>query len=134
MPSRSAPTAPAAPTAPVIEHRNQVAVVGRLSAAPERRALPSGDEVATWRLVVERPVGSPGQAFDVLDCAAWGARVRRLCAGWQRGDLVEASGALRRRFWRSPGGGVQSRCEVAVDSATRLATADGRVSRRRTRA
>lgn len=112
-------------------HRNEVVVAGRLSAPAERRELPSGDEVMTWRLVVERPVGSPGQAFDVLDCSGWNARVRRGCAAWRPGDVIEVRGALRRRFWRSPGGALQSRCDVEVSSATRVATGDGQITRRR---
>jgi single-strand DNA-binding protein len=34
---------------------NDVALVGRLSGAVERKTLPSGDMVLEWRIVVERP-------------------------------------------------------------------------------
>jgi single-strand DNA-binding protein len=99
------------------EHRNEVVVSGRLSAAAVVKALPSGDEIVTWRLIVDRPTGERGKV-DVVDCTAFGARVRRQALGWQVDEVIEVSGALRRRFWRGPAG-LQSRYEVAVDNAAR---------------
>lgn len=95
---------------------NEVRLAGRVSGAPERRVLPSGDEIWTLRLVVarERPRGR--QTVDALECVAWSARTRRSVASWADGDLVEVSGALRRRFYRA-GGATQSRVEVEVDRA-----------------
>lgn len=112
-----------------VPHRNDVVVVGRVTGVPRPRELPSGDEVTTWRMVVHRPPESRRAAgrnpgYDVLDCAAWNARVRNSATRWQVGDVLELTGALRRRFWRTPGG-VQSRCEVEVTSATRLVKAAG---------
>lgn len=108
--------------------RNEVVLVGRLSAAPEVRTLPSGDELTVWRLVVARDdvvEGRPTQ--DTLDCVAWSARVRRGAAAWQGGDVVEVEGALRRRFWRA-GPTLASRYEVEVLRARRVTKA---VTRRR---
>ena len=109
--------------ADTIEHRNEVLLVGRLSAAPEARVLPSGDEITTWRLVVTRgePVeGRAGQ--DTLDCTAWTARARKTAASWQAGDVVEVEGALRRRFWKTSAAPA-SRCEIEVSRARRVAKA-----------
>jgi len=41
---------------------------------------------------------------------------------WRAGDIIEIDGALRRRFWRTPGGPV-SRYEVEVRKARRLTAA-----------
>ena len=86
------------------------------------KVLPSGDEIATWRLIVGRTGPPAGPKVDVIDCVAFAARVRRRVAGWQPGDVIEVTGSLRRRFWRGPGG-VQSRCEIQVDTAARTASA-----------
>ena len=96
---------------------NEVRLVGRLSQQPEERVLPSGDAVWTFRVVVRRGQGRPGsrQTVDALDCAVWAGRVRRSVATWAADDLVEVSGAMRRRFFRS-GGAVASRVEVDVTS------------------
>lgn len=118
--------------APLTVHDNRVSVTGRVSSGASSRTMPSGDEMVTWRLVVERPTPrGPGPGFDVVDCVAWGARVRRAALGWAVGDVVSLDGSLRRRFWRSPGGGLQSRCEIEVRAAKRVAAAVSPVSRRR---
>ena len=102
---------------------NEVRLVGRISQQPEERVLPSGDVVWTFRVVVPRPAGAAQvrQQVDALDCAAWSARARRSVAGWGVDDVVEVSGAVRRRFFRA-GGGAVSRFEVEM--------AAGRVIRR----
>lgn len=100
---------------------NEVRLVGRLPAAAEVRTLPSGDMLGTFRLVVDRTdAGSRSRAsVDVIDCVVWGAGPRRSALGWAAGDLVEVSGALRRRFYRSTSGGTGSRTEVEVLSCRR---------------
>lgn len=93
---------------------NEVRLVGRVSQPPEERVLPSGDAVWTFRVVVPRatPEGRRPQV-DALDCAAWSPRARRSAATWAAGDMVEVSGALRRRFFRAANGAA-SRFEVEM--------------------
>lgn len=112
--------------------RNEVVLVGRVSAAPTERELPSGDVLLTWRLVVDRPLEAPARrapaeggverrtpTVDALECVARPAGVRRTVSTWVEGDVVHVEGALRRRFWRGPAG-LASRYEVEVGSARRL--------------
>ena len=107
----------------VAEHRNEVHLVGRVAADPVVTELPSGDTVVSVRLVVERPRPPAGRGarpgVDTVTCAAWTRGLRRAVQRWGDGDLVEVSGALRRRFWRAEGA-PQSRYEVELDSARRL--------------
>lgn len=102
-------------------HRNEVTLVGRLSGEPQERTLPSGDVLLSWRLVVARPPAEvPGRAtVDTLDCATFRGDCRRHAGRWTAGDTVEVTGALRRRFWRTPSGAA-SRVEVEVNAARRL--------------
>ena len=83
------------------ERVNEVTLVGRVSAAPSERVLPSGDTLWTFRVVVPRPPGR-GRAgrVDALDCAVWGGSARRSVRSWREGDLVRVTGAVRRRFFR----------------------------------
>lgn len=103
---------------------NEVQLGGRLAAVPVSVVLPSGDELVTLRLVVPRPPGR-GRArtrtvsVDTVDCSVWAAALRRRVSRWQPGDLIEVEGSLRRRFWRGPGGGPQSRYDVEVVRARR---------------
>ena len=101
---------------------NTVELRGRISSAPVERELPSGTVITTFRLSVPRArtpmtTGS-AQSVDWVDCAAWSARCRRSVSGWEVGDEVEVSGALRRRHFRA-GEGSSSRLEVEVLSARR---------------
>jgi single-strand DNA-binding protein len=104
--------------------RNEVSLTGRVGARPEERALPSGDVVVSFRVVVERPPPrrERGPTVDTIDCNAWLGKVRRTVLAWSPGDVVEVTGALRRRFWRA-GAGAASRTEVEVLRARRLAKA-----------
>ncbi len=94
---------------------NEVRVVGRISAGPVERVLPSGDVLWTFRVVVPRAVGRAGArpGVDALECAVWGGRVRRSVTSWRQGDVVEVSGAVRRRYFRVAGGAA-SRFEIDV--------------------
>lgn len=107
--------------------RNDVTLVGRLAAPAEERTLPSGTVLVTFRVIVGRPPpAKPGlprtPTVDTIDCVAGNATARRTALGWLTGDVVEVSGALRRRFWRA-GTGAASRTEVEVARARRLARA-----------
>lgn len=108
---------------------NEVTLVGRVSAAPEERTLPSGDLLLIWRLVVDRPPsrrplpdGVRAVTTDTFDCVARAGGARRSARAFGPGDVVRVEGALRRRFWRT-GGGPASRCEVEVAAARRLTRA-----------
>jgi single-strand DNA-binding protein len=118
-----------------VEHRNEVVLVGRLTGPPETRDLPSGDEITVWRVTVDRPPRrrggekQPQPGHDTVECTAWSPRVQRSAAAWQRDDVIEVSGPLRRRFWQAPTGGRQSSYTVEVLRAKRLTIAPAPAAR-----
>lgn len=105
------------------EHCNEVRLVGRVAAEPLVTVLPSGDQVITTRLIINRPLALIGRGnragVDTVPCAAWSSTARKRVQIWHTGDIVEVNGALRRRFWRGPDG-PRSRFEVEVSGAKRL--------------
>jgi len=114
-------------SASLTQRVNEVRVVGRASAPPERKTLPSGDEVVLLRVVVPR---ASGRGADTLPVAVGPAPLRgrpgpdqvgrRLLAQAERanaGDQVEVLGELRRRWW-SAGTGRASRIEIRATSVT----------------
>jgi single-strand DNA-binding protein len=114
--------------------RNEVLLRGRISGLPEQRTLPSGDVIATLRVVTQRDA-SAGPTVDTIDCVARRAGIRRTFIGARPGDVAELTGALRRRFWRT-GNGVASRYEVEVATCRIIEragrpTTGGRATRRR---
>jgi single-strand DNA-binding protein len=86
---------------------NAVRLSGRVSAAPDARMLPSGDEVVSFRLVVPRSASArrrSKQSVDTIECSAWTAKLRRSVRRLDAGDVVTVTGELRRRFTRGAGG------------------------------
>jgi len=109
---------------PQTESCNEVTLVGRVSAAPERRDLPSGDQLVTLRVVVDRPTqkGATKRAVDVIDVACWTKRTQRTASALQPDDGLRVEGALRRRFFVA-GAGRASRYEVEAVRLVRLSRA-----------
>jgi single-strand DNA-binding protein len=107
-------------------HLNEVTLVGRVSAPPEQRELPSGDRLVTLRVVVDRPPtkGSTKRTVDVIDVACWSRRTQRTATGLAADDHVRVEGALRRRFFAA-GAGRSSRYEVEAARLVRVSRASG---------
>jgi len=108
---------------PVEADVNEVLLTGRVSGVPEERELPSGDRVVLLRLVVRRAAargrtGGSRAVVDTIDLSCWTRPLQRKALRLGAGDLVTVHGALRRRFWRSPGG-PSSRYEVEVTGLDR---------------
>jgi single-strand DNA-binding protein len=109
---------------------NAVRLRGRVSAAPERRVLPSGDEVVALRVVVRRGADPTVDAIDVSigpgpapgSRPAAGQVGRRLLAAAERLEVdqrIEVVGQLRRRWWEA-GGARRSRLEVRGTAIARV--------------
>lgn len=95
---------------------NDVLLVGRVSGEPLERALPSGDLLVAFRVVVDRrgrDAHGSSATCDTIDCTAWTAATRRRALRLAAGDPVVVAGHLRRRFWRGPQGPA-SRYDVEV--------------------
>jgi single-strand DNA-binding protein len=97
---------------------NEVRLVGRVSGSPESKELPSGDIVVQLRVVVGRPPSERKTQVDTIDVSCWTAAARRAALRQHDGDLVEVSGALRRRFFRA-GATTQSRYDVEAVTVRR---------------
>jgi single-strand DNA-binding protein len=105
---------------------NEVVLVGRMSQAAEGQVLPSGSELWKFRVIVGRPPSPASRVtVDALDCVVWKKQPARAVMKWEKDDLVEVKGSLRRRFFAPAGGGRVSRCEVEVASARLIRRAAG---------
>jgi single-strand DNA-binding protein len=101
---------------------NQVILVGRVSAAPESRILPSGDEVVSFRLIVPRSAAArkrSKQLVDTFECSAWSSTLRKTVTRLEAGTQVEVEGELRRRFSRAQDAPI-SRVTVDLESCRRV--------------
>src|SRR5215217_772655 len=104
------------------DDNNRVHLAGRVSADPETRVLPSGDEVVSFRLIVRRSAAAlrrSKQVVDTIECSAWSSAMRKVVGRLEAGTEVEVTGALRRRFTRG-GSAAISVVTVEVDSCRKL--------------
>jgi single-strand DNA-binding protein len=121
------------PTATPADQRNEVQLRGRLSGSPERRSLPSGDEVVRLRVVLVRHDGvtdaipvQVGPAPGPGGRSRPGQAGRRMLAAAERlttGSWVHVEGRLQRRWWEA-GGARRSRLEVVATTVTPAPEAD----------
>ena len=114
---------------------NEVVLRGRVSGDPQLRELPSGTMLVSFRVVLDRDrtpmTASSKQVSDWVQCAAWGARVRKQAASWHAGDVVEVRGALRSRFHRGrEQAGTSVEVEMLAGRLVRRADRRGRESLR----
>jgi single-strand DNA-binding protein len=104
----------------IIESINEVRLVGRVSALPVEREMPSGDKVVEFRLIISRDTRKPGKReVDTLDIAAWSSKCRRSAISLKPNTWIEVQGAVRRRFWQAPTG-LASRWQVEAHTLTRI--------------
>ena len=94
---------------------NAVTLVARVTTEAEQFELPSGDTLMKFRVVVPRHKPVTKATVDTIDCVAFKPVVQRKAGNLAVGDVVEVTGALRRRFWKT-GVGVASRMEVEVSN------------------
>ena len=97
----------------VANWENAVTLVARVTTEAEQCELPSGDTLMKFRVVVPRHKPVTKATVDTIDCVAFKSAVQRKSANLEIGDIVEITGELRRRFWKT-GAGVASRMEVEV--------------------
>jgi single-strand DNA-binding protein len=95
--------------------QNSVLLVGRVTSEAEEIALPSGETLVRFRIVVPRDKPTTKATVDTIDCATFKAASQRKARALALGDIVEITGELRRRFWKA-GAGVASRVEVEISS------------------
>ncbi|MBT2227292.1 single-stranded DNA-binding protein [Nonomuraea sp. NEAU-A123] len=76
--------------------RNEVVLVGRLSATPEDKPLPSGDILTKWRLIVRRPHHRSDQTMtDSVPCATFDPEAAAFVRSLRPRDTMEIKGAFR---------------------------------------
>ena len=100
---------------------NEVRLIGRLGSTTEQRQLPSGDVIAVFSVVVDRPVREQwGRTkVDTIACQAMRPVIIARLALVDPGQWVKVEGVLRRRFWRG-GSGLASSMEVEVRQLARI--------------
>lgn len=103
--------------------KNLVLLVGRLVADPELRYTPQGTPVSEFSVAVNRSSRKPdgGWKDDLdgfFDCELWGGAAVTFAEESKKGSLVQLTGSLRQRSWKTQGDQprTMSKIEIKVDS------------------
>ena len=105
---------------------NQVTLMGNLTRDPELRQTPSGQNVCSFSLALNRSYkdqsGEWQEATDYIDIVAWGPLGERVSQYLHKGSRTLVQGRLQSRSWEQEGQ-KRSKVEVLASDVTFL---DGR--------
>src|ERR1700688_658668 len=105
---------------------NQVTLMGNLTRDPELRQTPTGQNVTSFSLALNRSYkdasGEWQEATDYIDCVAWGPLAERVSQYLTKGRRCLVQGRLQSRNWEQDGQ-KRSKVEVTASDVTFL---DGR--------
>jgi single-strand DNA-binding protein len=102
---------------------NQVILMGNLTRDPELRTIPSGQQVCSFSLALNRSYkgqdGSWQEATDYIDVTAWGPLGERVAQYLSKGRPCLVNGRLQSRSWEQDGQ-KRSKVEVVAQDVTFL--------------
>ena len=105
---------------------NQAILMGNLTRDPELRQTPSGQNVTSFSLALNRSYkgqnGEWQEATDYVDIVAWGPLAERISQYVNKGSRILVQGRLQSRSWDQDGQ-KRSKVEVIANDVTFL---DGR--------
>ena len=107
---------------------NQVILMGNLTRDPELRQTPTGQNVCSFSLALNRSYkGSDGnwtEATDYIDIVAWGPLGERVAQYLSKGRPCLVNGRLQSRSWEQDGQ-KRSKVEVVAQDVTFLGGGQG---------
>lgn len=107
---------------------NQVILMGNLTRDPELRQTPTGQNVCSFSLALNRSYkGSDGnwtEATDYIDVVAWGPLGERVAQYLSKGRPCLVNGRLQSRSWEQDGQ-KRSKVEVVAQDVTFLGGGQG---------
>lgn len=108
---------------------NKVILVGNLGADPEMKYTPSGKEVTTFSMAVNRTwrdgAGEQHKDTTWLRIETWGKLAQTVNQYARKGQLVYVEGRLKTRSWDAPDGTKRYATEIVASEVTFLDRKDG---------
>ncbi len=107
---------------------NQVTLMGNLTRDPELRQTPTGQNVTSFSLALNRAYkdqsGEWQEATDYIDCVCWGPLAERVAQYLSKGRRCLVQGRLQSRSWEQDGN-KRSKVEVLANDVTFLDSRGG---------
>lgn len=98
---------------------NKVVLMGRITADPEVKQLPSGVPVVSFTLAVDRKY-SKGESkqTDFINCVAWQSTAEFIGKYFTKGMAMLLCGEIQTRSWEDQNGNKRYATEVRVDEVS----------------
>ena len=93
---------------------SKVIIMGNLTRDPELRTTPSGTQVCSFSVAVNR-VYNGNEQVSYFDCSAWGKMGETVAQYCKRGSGILVSGRLDQRSYEDKDGNKRSRVEITVE-------------------
>lgn len=105
-------------------------IAGNLTRDPELRATPSGAQVASFSVAVNRVFkgadGNQQEQVSYLDCSAWGRAGETIAQYCKKGSGIIVTGRLEQRSWDDKTTGQKrSRTEIVVEDFSFIGGGNG---------
>ena len=103
-------------------------ITGNLTRDPELRSTPSGSQVCSFSVAVNRNYkdssGESKEDVSFIDCSAWGKAGEIIAQYAKKGSGILVSGRLDQRSWEKDGQ-KHSRVEIVVEDFNFLSSGSG---------
>ena len=97
---------------------NKVILGGRLTETPELKATPSGVNVTTFSLAVNRKYSKDQQQqSDFINCVAWRSTAEFISKYFTKGSSICITGSIQTRSWTDNNNNKRYATEVIVEEA-----------------
>ena len=98
---------------------NKAILVGRLTADPELKATPTGLNVCSFTIAVDRRFAKEGEErkADFINCVAWRQTAEFICKYFSKGRMLGLIGSIQTRTWTDSENNKRYATEVLVDEA-----------------
>ena len=99
---------------------NNVALMGRLTAAPELKQTPSGASVTAFCIAVDRRFQQKEgeRQADFINCVAWRNTAEFITKYFGKGDMIAVTGEIQTRKYQDKSGNNRVAFEVVIDNAS----------------
>lgn len=94
--------------------------MGRLTATPELKATPSGINVTSFCIAVDRRIQpKEGERIaDFINCIAWRGTAEFITRYFKKGNMIAVTGEIQTRKYKDKDGNSRTAFEIVVDNAS----------------
>jgi single-strand DNA-binding protein len=99
---------------------NNVVLMGRLTSLPELKQTPSGVEVTSFSIAVDRDYVRQGEdrQTDFINYVAWRGAAKFITTHFKKGQMIAVTGSIQTRNYEDKDGNKRTATDVVVATAS----------------